>query len=82
MSYCKNCGAEIEWLQKPDGRYIPVDPEIEFIIEGEGTERFYAENGTVLVGRLARPEEAQTRKVKINAPLGCVPHWRTCRARR
>ncbi len=82
MSYCKSCGAEIDWMRKPDGGYIPVDPEPVFVIEGEGQERFYTEEEGVLAGRLARPEEVQTREQKMNTPLGFVPHWRTCRARR
>lgn len=79
MSYCKNCGAEIDWIRGPEGRYIPVDPEPVFVIEGEGQEQFYTEEEGVLAGRLARPEEVQTREQKMNTPLGFVPHWRTCR---
>ncbi len=82
MSYCKNCGAEIDWMRTEEGRYIPVDPDPVFVIEGEGQERFYTEEEGVLAGRLARPEEVQTREQKMNTPLGFVPHWRTCRARR
>lgn len=82
MSYCKSCGAEIDWMRTEEGRYIPVDPEPVFVIEGEGPERFYTEEEGVLAGRLARPEEVQTREQKMNTPLGFVPHWRTCRARR
>ncbi len=82
MSYCKNCGEEIDWMRTEEGRYIPVDPEPVFFIEGEGTERFYDEEQGVFTGRRARPEEVQTREQKLNTPLGFVPHWRTCRARR
>ena len=81
MSICRNCGAEIDWMRKPDGGYIPVDPEPVFVIEGEGAEQFYTEEEGVLTGRPARPEEVQTREAKINTPLGFVPHWRTCPCR-
>ena len=78
MSVCRNCGAEIEWVRTEDGRYIPVDPEPVFVIEGEGDEHFYDEELDMIVGRPARPEEVRTREAKINTPLGFVPHWRTC----
>lgn len=82
MSYCKSCGAEIDWMRTEEGRYIPVDPEPVFVIEGEGHEWFYTEEEGVITGRMVAPEEVQTREQKINTPLGFVPHWRTCRARR
>lgn len=82
MSVCKDCGREIDWMQTEEGRYIPVDPEPVFVVEGEGAERFCTEEEGVLTGRQARPEEVQTREEKINTPLGFVPHWRTCQARR
>lgn len=68
-------------MQTAEGRYIPVDPEPEFVIEGDGDECFYTEEEGVLAGRLARPEEVQTREAKISTPLGFVPHWRTCHFR-
>ena len=40
MSVCKDCGREIDWMQTAEGRYIPVDPEPEFVIEGDGDENF------------------------------------------
>lgn len=82
MSYCKDCGAEIDWLRTEDGRYIPVDPEPVFVIEGEGTDRFYDDEMGAITGRLARPEEVRTKEEKINTPIAFVPHWRTCPARR
>ncbi len=81
MSYCKYCGAELEFLYQNNGRYIPVDWMPVFFIEGEGTERFYDEEQGVFTGRRARPEEVRTREQKIDTPLGFVPHWLTCRAR-
>jgi len=82
VSVCKDCGREIDWMQTAEGRYIPVDPEPEFVIEGGGEERFYTEEEGVLTGRLARRSEVQTREAKINTPLGFVPHWRSCPCRR
>lgn len=82
MSVCLNCGAEIDWVRKPDGGYIPVDQEPVFVIEGEGQDKFYAEEEDELTGRAARPGEIQTLEQKINTPLGFVPHWKTCPYRR
>ena len=81
MSVCRNCGAEIDWMRKPDGGCIPVDPEPVFVIEGEGAEQFYTEEEGVLTGREAAPGEVRTLEEKINTPLGFVPHWRTCPCR-
>ena len=53
MSVCKDCGAEIDWVRTDSGRYIPVDLEPVFVIEGEGTERFYDEELGELTGRPA-----------------------------
>lgn len=79
MSVCKDCGQEIDWMQTPEGRTIPVDLEPVFVIEGEGDEHFYTEEEGVLIGRRAKPEEVRTREQKISTPLGFVPHWNTCR---
>jgi hypothetical protein len=81
VGYCKNCGAEIEWLRLTDGRNIPVDPEPELVKVGEGTEYFYDEEMGELWGRVARPEETQTVEQRIGVLAAYVPHWRTCRAR-
>lgn len=78
MSVCKNCGQEIDWVRKEDGRYIPVDPEPVFVVEGEGNERFYDEELGEITGREAAPGEVRTMEEKINTPVGFVPHWRTC----
>jgi len=68
-------------MRTEEGRYIPVDPDPVFVIEGEGQERFYTEEEGVLAGRRATPEEVQTLAQKCNTPMGWVPHWRTCQAR-
>lgn len=82
MSVCKNCGLEIDWMRTEEGRYIQVDPEPVFVVEGEGRDHFYTEEEGELTGRAARPGEIQTLEQKINTPVAFVPHWRTCRKRR
>lgn len=80
MTFCKNCGQEIDWIRTENGKYIPVDPNPVFIIEGKGIERFYTDEEGVVIGRLAREEEVQTIEQKINTPVGYIPHWKTCYA--
>lgn len=79
MSICRECGAEIDWMRKQDGGYIPVNLEPVFVIEGEGQDKFYSEEEGELIGREARPGEIQTLEQKIDTPVAFVPHWRTCR---
>ena len=57
MSVCKGCGAPIDWIRTTEGRNMPVDPEPVFIIEGSGTDRFITDEGAVILGRMARPDE-------------------------
>ncbi len=80
MSICKFCGSEIEWMDRPDGRRVPVDPEPVFVIEGYGGEQFFREEEGDLVGRVAYPEEVRTAEQKENTPVGFVPHRKTCGA--
>lgn len=75
MSRCKNCGQEIDWMCTAEGKYVPVEPEPVFVIEGEGEERFYTEEKDgVLVGRQAKFEEAS-----MDLPVAFVRHQ--CRGR-
>ena len=51
---------------------MPVDPEPVFIIEGGGTDRFVTDEGAVVLGRVARPdEESPAARVK-----GSVTGWK------
>ena len=52
---------------------MPVDPEPVFVVEGGGNERFVTDEGEVITGRVARPEEENPA-----LPVGFVPHWKTC----
>ena len=52
---------------------MPVDPEPVFVIEGDGSDRFVTDEGAVLLGRRARPEEE-----RAELAVGFVPHWKTC----
>ena len=73
MSICRGCGAQIEWIKTTAGRNMPVDPEPVFVIEGEGRDRFVLDDGAVIAGRIARPEEERPEPAVV-----CGPHWKTC----
>lgn len=73
MSACRGCGCPIDWIRTTAGRNMPVNPEPVFVVEGGGTERFVTDEGEVITGRIARPEEESPA-----LPVGFVPHWKTC----
>lgn len=71
MSICKGCYREIDWIKRPNGKCMPVDPEPVFVREGEGNMIFIDETGKIVLG-------AQTEE-RTNT-IGFVPHWATCPA--
>ena len=73
MSVCRGCGRAIDWIKTTAGKNMPVDPEPVFVIEGDGRDRFVTDDGAVIVGRVARPEEESR-----DLPVAFVPHWKTC----
>lgn len=73
MSRCRGCGAAIDWIRTPAGRSMPVDMEPVFIIEGDGPDRFITDEGEIVTGRRALPEEERR-----DLPVAFVPHWKTC----
>ncbi len=73
LSRCKNCGALIEWLRTDSGRSVPIDPEPIFIIENDGNERFYTDEGKTISGRQALPDEPENK-----CEVAFIPHWSTC----
>lgn len=77
MSICRGCGARIEWIRTTAGKNMPVDPEPVFVVEGGGNDRFVTDEGAVILGRRARPEE-EPRVLPTDFPVGFVPHWKSC----
>ena len=73
MSVCRGCGRAIDWIKTTAGKNMPVDPAPVFVIEGGGNDRFVTDEGAVIVGRVARPEEESR-----DLPVAFVPHWKTC----
>ena len=78
MSVCKGCWREIDWIRTAAGKPMPVDPDPVFVIEGDGKDLFYTEEGEQLRGRAARSDEVTTQEAKLETPLGFVTHWKTC----
>jgi hypothetical protein len=58
---------------KITGRSMPIDGEPVYIIGGDGQEKFVTDEGEIVVGRLAKPEE-----INKETELAFVPHWATC----
>lgn len=73
MSLCRGCGARIDWITTQAGKSMPVDPEPVFVIEGAGKDRFVTDEGVVILGRRALPEEENQ-----GLPVAFVPHWKSC----
>ena len=78
MSVCKGCGRQIDWIRTAAGKSMPIDPEPVFVIEGDGRDLFYTEEGEQLRGRPARLDEVTTQEAKLEAAVGFMPHWKTC----
>ncbi|MBR0063898.1 MAG: hypothetical protein IJP67_07005 [Oscillospiraceae bacterium] len=74
MSFCKGCGAPIDWVTTAQARKMPVDEEPVFVIPGDGRDRFVTDEGEVILGRLASPDEEHSPRREV----AFVPHWRTC----
>ncbi len=73
MSTCKGCGAPIDWIRTTEGRYMPVDPEPVFIVMGGDPDYFITDEGAMLIGRRALPEEERP-----GLEVAFIPHWKTC----
>lgn len=74
MSVCKRCGANIQWKRMvKTGKMMPVDAEPVRIIPKDGRSIFVSDNGEIVVGRKARPEE-----ITGDTETAYVPHWSTC----
>lgn len=75
MSTCKGCGAPIDWITTTAGKHMPIDPEPVFIVLGGGPDYFITDEGDMLIGRRAIPEEERP-----ELEVAFVPHWKTCPA--
>lgn len=74
MSICRRCGREIDWIPLLyTSTTMPVDVDPVFVVEGDGNDKFATDEGAVIVGRVARPEEESP-----ELPVAFVPHWKTC----
>lgn len=77
MSYCKYCGAWIEWIRTRAGKSMPVEPRPVMIRPDRGTEIFITDEGEVLHGERVLP--AATGGGNLAA---YVPHWKYCTGRK
>ena len=76
MSYCKYCGARIDWIRTPEGKYTPVEPGPVVVMPDRGTDDFITDEGERIKGKRA-----------LAGPIGgnlvaYKPHWTRCSARK
>lgn len=57
MAICRNCSQEIDWIRTQAGNLLPADPVPIFVIEGAGHDGFVTDEGEMVAGRQAAPEE-------------------------
>ena len=55
MSTCKACGTLIDWVQTTAGKWMPLDPEPVYVVEGEGTDRFVTDEGQIHYRKAGAP---------------------------
>lgn len=76
MSYCKYCGALIDWIQPKKGRSVAVDYRPVVVMPDRGIEDFITDEGEWIKGKrtLAGPVGGNL--------VAYIPHRRYCKARR
>ena len=71
MSWCKYCGARIDWLRTPKGKNMPVEYMPVMVMPGRGTEAFVTDEGGAFAGSgrcPARPAAAISRPMSRTGP--------------
>lgn len=77
MSWCKYCGARIDWLRTPKGKNMPVEYMPVMVMPDRGTEVFVTDEGEVIRGKRTLPGAAGGGNI-----AAYVPHWAGCSARK
>ena len=72
MSWCKYCGAWIDFIPQPKGRPVPVEPRPVVVREDRGTEEFITDEGEWIRGERTLDHAAGGSMVAF------VPHRRHC----
>lgn len=71
---CKLCGANIQFIRTPAGKYLPCDPRAVTYYKGQyNKNRIVTPAGKVVACEL-------TGNVSQVAGIGFIPHWATCKA--
>lgn len=73
MAWCKYCGARIDWLRTPKGKYMPVEYTPVMVMPDRGTEVFVTDEGEVIRGKRTLPGAAGGGNI-----AAYVPHWAGC----
>ena len=70
---CKLCGAEIQFIRTPAGKYLPCNPRAVTYYKGQ-----YNKNRIVTpAGKVIACE--MTGSVSQVAGIGFIPHWASCK---
>lgn len=77
MSRCKYCGALIDWIRTPQGKYMPVEYRPALIMPDRGDEVFITDEGEAIQGKRALPNAVGGGNI-----AAYIPHWATCSARK
>lgn len=77
MSYCKYCGAQIDWIRTTKGRHMPVEYWPVLVMPDRGDEVFITDEGETIRGERALPGAVGGGNV-----AAYVPHWTFCSARK
>lgn len=75
MSYCKYCGAPIDWIRTAAGRYMPVEYRPVLVMPDRGTETFITDEGEIIHGERALPSAVGGGNI-----AAFIPHWTYCPA--
>ena len=76
MSWCKYCGARIDWIRTKKGRFMPVEYMPVMVMPGRGTETFVTDEGEVFQGKQTLPCAVGGGNV-----AAYIPHWGRCSGR-
>lgn len=70
---CKLCGAEIQFIRTPAGKYLPCDPRAVTYYKGQyNKNRIVTPAGKVIACELSGD-------VSQVAGIGFIPHWASCK---
>lgn len=77
MAWCKYCGARIDWIRTPKGKYMPVEYMPVMVMPDRGEETFVTDEGEVIRGKQTLPGAVGGGNI-----AAYIPHWAGCSGRK